>query len=74
MGNRTNTELNKEIGAKLQKARLSKRITQSQIAEHIGMSTNHISAIERGVSKASVEVLIGYCKTLNMSASEILGI
>ena len=72
MGNRTNTEMNKKIGKMLQKARMSKRLTQGEVAKHIGISEHHLSAIERGVSKASVEVLLGYCETLSVSPNDIL--
>lgn len=72
MGNRTNTEINKKIGGLLQKARMAKRLTQGEVAKHIGISEHHLSAIERGVSKASVEVLLGYCEILSVSPNDIL--
>lgn len=51
---------------------MTRGVTQKEIAEHTGLSKNHISAIERGMSKASVELLLGYCEVLEMNPNEIL--
>jgi transcriptional regulator with XRE-family HTH domain len=72
MANKTNVSMNFEIGLLLQKARESKGITQREIAEHTGFSKNHISDVERGLSKASVELLLGYCEILDLDANTIL--
>ena len=34
---------------------------------------NYISAVERGLSKASVKMLPGYCEKLNVTPNGILG-
>ena len=73
MGNRTNCEFNKDIGEKLKNARMSKRMTQKEVAVISGITEHHLSAIERGVSKASVEVLLSYCNALKMTPNDILG-
>ena len=73
MSNRTNRQVNIEIGKKLQKARKSRKMTQAELASIVGISKNHLSAVERGVSKASIELLSGYCKALSMSSKDILG-
>ena len=67
MANKTNKELNIQIGQMLQTARENRRITQDEVARTIGMSKQHLSAVERGVNKASVEMLLGYCKALSKS-------
>lgn len=72
MANKTNSNLNDKIGALLQKAREAKNVTQREVAEHIGLSKNHISAIERGICKASVEVMLGYCEMLDTDPTSIL--
>jgi len=41
--------------------------------EYTGLTKNHISALERGVSKPSVETLLGYCKRLDTTPNDILG-
>ena len=72
MGNKTNEDLNIKIGILLQRAREDKHVTQKEIAEHTGYSKNHISAVERGVCKASIELLLGYCDVLNIDPNTIL--
>ena len=37
------------------------------------LSKNHISAVERGVSKASIDMLLAYCDRLRMTTNEVLG-
>ena len=73
MANKTDLESNKHIGHLLQEAREKHWVMQYDIAKATGMTPNHISAIERGVSKASIDVLNGYCRRLNMTPNEILG-
>ncbi len=73
MPNKSDMESNIRIGKMLQTARESRKISQAALAKQIGMSTNHISAIERGVSKASIDTLLGYCRVLNMTPDQILG-
>lgn len=73
MANKTNKEMNIKIGQMLQTAREDKRITQEEVAKIIGISKQHLSAVERGVNKASIEMLLGYCKALDITPNEILG-
>ena len=72
MSNTTNPAANKKIGAMLQFARETRRKTQQDITDAGGGTKNHISAIERGISKASIELLQIYCKVLDMTSNEIL--
>ena len=72
MGNKTNEDLNIKIGILLQRAREGKNITQKEIAEYTGYSKNHISAVEGGVCKASIELLLGYCEIINVDPNTIL--
>ena len=73
MANKSDKNSNIRIGKLLQTARESHKLSQSALAKEIGMSTNHISAIERGSSKGSIDTLLGYCNALHMSPDEILG-
>ena len=72
MANRTDGQENIKIGLMLQSARESKKITQQDMAEATDLTKNHISKIERGQSKASILLLLGYCKKLDMTPDEIL--
>lgn len=49
-------------------------ITQSALAETIGVSTSFIGHIERGTRKLSVETLYELCKALDTSADFLLGL
>ena len=57
MANRTIDEENVKIGRLLQDARESHGVLQSELCEATGLTKNHISAVERGVSKASIRML-----------------
>ena len=72
MANKTDSSANKRIGRMLQYARERKHKTQQDIAAAGNMSKNHISAIERGVAKASIDLLLIYCEVLEMTPNEIL--
>lgn len=74
MANKTNEEANRRIGQLLQEARESREVLQSEMSGSCGLSKNHISAVERGVSKASIDMLLSYCDRLKMTPNEILGI
>lgn len=55
------------LGAKIQYHRKIKGLTQQQLAGAIGISTNYLSAIERGVVQ-------GYPVSIVWSVAKILGI
>ncbi len=40
---------------------------------HLSSLRFHISAVERGVSKASINMLLSYCARLMMTPNEVLG-
>ena len=73
MSNKSNEQENKRIGRLLQYARETHKLLQSDMVESTGLSKNHISAVERGVSKPSIEMLLGYCEKLEMTPNDILG-
>ena len=64
--------VNLEIGANIQREREKAGYTQEQLSELLGLTPNHLSAIERGVSGISLESLQKLCLTLNISADRIL--
>ena len=57
----------------MQYAREAHKLLQSDMVESTGLTKNHISAVERGVSKPSIEMLLGYCKKLETTPNDILG-
>jgi transcriptional regulator with XRE-family HTH domain len=64
--------INIEIGANIQRARDSAGYTQEQLSEIMGLTPNHLSAIERGTSGISLESLQKLCYTLGISADSII--
>jgi transcriptional regulator with XRE-family HTH domain len=60
------------IGHMLQVAREQHGVTQAEMVESTGLTKNHISAVERGVSKASIPMLLGYCSKLGITPNDIL--
>lgn len=73
MANKTDIDENIRIGKMLQIARERKNVMQQEVADVVNLSKNHLSKVERGESKASISLLLGYCKKLNMTPNEILG-
>ena len=72
MSNRTNKAINERVGLQLREAREKAKITQKELAEYIKIGKNHIHQVETGKSKASVEILLGYCDRLGLTPNEIL--
>lgn len=71
--NRTDAESNTIIGHMLQAAREQAGVTQKAMQDSTKLTKNHISAVERGESKASVQMLLGYCDKLGVTPNDILG-
>lgn len=65
-------EENAQIGQLLQEARKSRKLLQSELCDSTGLTKNHILALERGVSQASIKTLIGYCDKLGCTPNDIL--
>jgi transcriptional regulator with XRE-family HTH domain len=62
----------KRIGRNIKEARRSTGLTQEKLAEHTGLSINHISHVEIGSSPVSLPSLIKICETLNTTADRLL--
>ena len=69
---RQRKDSNIQIGANIQQAREHMSYTQEHLSEMVGMTPNHLSAIERGVSGVSLESLQKICLALDVSADAIL--
>ncbi len=61
----------KEIGIKIQELRRKKGFTQEQLAEMIDLSTNHLSAIERGVYGVKLDMLVKIIDCLDCTADDL---
>lgn len=60
------------IGQKVKKIRLSKGISQEQLAEAVGVGVTHISHLETGAGTVSLKVFLAIVNFLNCSADELL--
>ncbi len=64
--------INVRVGENIQRLREEHHYTQEELSEKIGVTPNHLSAIERGVSGISLELLENLCKELSVTADHIL--
>jgi len=69
---RQKKEINVRIGANIQSARERAKYTQEELSEMIGVTPNHLSAIERGASGASLETIEKLCQLFGVSADSLL--
>ena len=61
-----------KIGEKVRKYRKAKGLSQEQLAERVGISVTHMSHIETGNTKLSLQVLIDLAKTLEVLCDDLL--
>lgn len=68
------TNISNDILVKrMQKFREEQKITQIQMAKHLGLSSSYISAMERGLHTPNAITLIGYATKLQVSIDELVG-
>lgn len=65
-------KLNANIGVRIKISREQAGLTQEQLAERIGRSTQFVSTIERGVAGPSVETIISICDALDTTSEWII--
>lgn len=66
-------KLNKvELGNKIRKYRLLKKITQEEFAILLDLSSVHISQMERGENTPSLQTFIGICDVLDVEPTVLL--
>ena len=66
------SNINKHIGNKFQEYRLKNNLTQNQVAEITGLEPRHISQIERGLSKGSIDTLLKLCNAYKITPDIVL--
>ena len=69
---REKKEINIQIGEQVKYAREQAKLTQEQLAEHIEVSPQYISDLERGVVGISIPTLKRLCETLHIKSDQIL--
>ena len=65
-------EVNNHIGKIFQQYRLKNNLTQNQVAEITNLEPRHISQIERGFSKGSIDTLIKLCNAYYITPDIVL--
>ena len=66
-----NLNINEHIGM-CHEYRLKNNLTQNQVAELTGLEPRHISQIERGLSKGSIDTLLKLCNAYKITPDIIL--
>ncbi|MEA4895249.1 MAG: helix-turn-helix transcriptional regulator [Oscillospiraceae bacterium] len=64
--------INQQIGANIRAVRDKSGYTQEELSERLGITPNHLSAIERGVSGATLEHIKKLCALCAVSADVLL--
>ena len=68
-----NIELDfKEIGLRIQKLRAEKKMTQAELAEKIDTNQKHLSRIEGGYHRSSLDAIVAIAKALNVSVDYLI--
>lgn len=60
----------KTFGSRIQELRKKNNLTQSELAEKIGLSTNFIGMVERGKRNTSVDKIFKLAKAFNISLAQ----
>lgn len=61
-----------DMGARIRIRRKELQIKQAELAEVLGISNNHMSSIENGKQKPSIDIFVGICNCLNVSPDYLL--
>ncbi len=61
-----------KLGLRIKEARLSKNLTQEQLAELVNCNTSHISNVENNHTKVSLNVLLAIANALDTTIDYLL--
>jgi len=68
-----NIELDfKEIGARIQKLRTDRKMTQAELAERIDTNQKHLSRIECGYHRSTLDAIVAIAKALDISVDYLI--
>lgn len=62
----------KAFGARIQLYRVRGKMTQKELAEKLGCTSQHISAVERGVKTPTLETFVTLCNVLQVQPNLLL--
>ncbi|HCC35579.1 MAG TPA: XRE family transcriptional regulator [Ruminococcaceae bacterium] len=63
-----------EFGDKLKQQRLTKQVTQKQIAEYLEVTPVTVQRFEYGIRRPSLDNIAKLCEYFNISADYLLGL
>lgn len=63
-----------KIGSRIQRLRKERNMTAEELGVELGVSTSHISQIEQGCRKMSVDLLYRLMDVLNVDANTLLAV
>lgn len=63
-----------KIGPRIQRFRKDKNMTAEELSEKLGVSTSHISQIEQGCRKMSVDLMYRMMEVFHVDANTLLAI
>ena len=66
------SNMSEHIGKVFQECRLKNNLTQNDVSDLTGLEPRHISQIERGFSKGSIDTLIKLCNAYKITPDIIL--
>lgn len=69
---REKNPINIEVGKNLKRLRENAGHTQETLSECLGISSNHLSTLERGVCALSPELIKKICETLKISSDMLI--
>lgn len=61
-----------DMGKRIKLRRKELNIKQTELAETLGISNNHMSSIETGKQKPSLDIFVNICTQLNVSPDYLL--
>lgn len=68
-----NTELDfNKIGMRIQKCRTERKLTQAELAEMIDTNQKHLSRIEGGYHRCSLDSIVAIAKALDVSVDYLI--
>ncbi len=68
-----NIELDfKVIGARIQKCRTEKKMTQAELAEKVDTNQKHLSRIEGGYHRSTLDAIVAIARALDVSVDYLI--
>ncbi len=65
-------QIDVEVGLALRRARLHRKLSQTELGNALGISFQQVQKYERGANRVSASMLVKAARFLNISASDLL--